>query len=84
MNVICGSGTLYFKDKRIGEIQECNVTFDELEDVNPIIQVIREPAEATFECKLSRTTFLSIVHGHKVTNNWLKMHGGIMTRRYSK
>ena len=67
-----------------GDVQECSVEFEELEDVNPIVKVIREPTEATFECKLSRTTFLSLVCGRKVTNNWLKMHGGIMSRRKPK
>ena len=77
-------GTLYFNGERIGEIQECSVEFEGLEDVNQIVNLIHESSEATFECKLHRPTFLTLVHGRKVTNNWLKMHGGIMTRRWLK
>lgn len=84
MNVIFEPGTLYFDGERVSEIQECDIEFEELEDVNPIVKIIRESAEATFECKIHRSTFLSLVHGRKVTNNWLKMHGGIMTRRWLK
>lgn len=25
---------------------------------------------------------LSIISGIRITNNWLKMHGGVMSRRY--
>lgn len=28
-----------------------------------------------------RLLWLSLIHGRRVTNNWLKMHGGVMTRK---
>ena len=34
--------------------------------------------------KQSRLAFLSLLYGFRVTNNWLKMHGGIMVRSGGK
>ena len=33
------------------------------------------------EFQINRLALLSLLSGMNVTNNWLKMHGGIMTRR---
>lgn len=33
------------------------------------------------EFQINRLALLSLLYGMNVTNNWLKMHGGIMTRR---
>ena len=37
--------------------------------------------EITFEAKIDPRALLYIFTGIKVTNNWLKMHGGVMSRR---
>lgn len=34
--------------------------------------------------KQNRLAFLSLLYGFRVTNNWLKMHGGIMVRSGGK
>lgn len=34
--------------------------------------------------KQSRLALLSLLYGFRVTNNWLKMHGGIMVRSGGK
>ena len=39
------------------------------------------PNTATFTAEVDRNAMLSIFHGHKVTNNWLKYHGGVMSRK---
>lgn len=31
---------------------------------------------------ISSKDLLSIISGIRITNNWLKMHGGVMSRRY--
>lgn len=36
---------------------------------------------ATFTVCIDKRTLLSILYGRKVTNNWLKLHGGIMVRK---
>lgn len=40
----------------------------------------------SFEAKIymDRCTRLSLIYGCRITNNWLKMHGGIMTRKTLK
>lgn len=44
-----------------------------------------EPSRFTtvgsFTMHLTRLDALSILFNRKITNNWLKMHGGVMTRR---
>ena len=45
------------------------------------IMGIQGSFEMTLEnVKISYRTRLSLLYGFKVTNNWLKMHGGIMER----
>lgn len=41
-----------------------------------------ENIEGSLEIHLENPylTYLSLLYGFKVTNNWLKMHGGIMSR----
>ena len=38
-------------------------------------------ATADFTARLDRRVFLSIIYGHNITNNWLKRHGGVMSRK---
>lgn len=51
--------------------------------LNPIFltKKFNTPATATFTVKADRLTLLSILYGHKITNNWLKRHGGVMSRK---
>lgn len=82
-----GYGALYYIDQRTGEKTEiaeggiCDVCIcDGMEYTETIIPCNRK---TTFECevKVDRLGLLSLIYGRKITNNWLKMHGGIMTRR---
>lgn len=36
------------------------------------------------EAKIERLDMLRLIYGKKITNNWLKMHGGVMGRRSEK
>lgn len=40
--------------------------------------------EVSFDVQINRNQLLSLLTGKDITNNWLKMHGGIMTRRNKK
>lgn len=41
-----------------------------------------EPITITSDkCYVNRNLLLSALYGRKITNNWLKMHGGVMTRK---
>ena len=86
-NIEILSGTLYLNNEPIMTLDKCEIVEQELQDFS-----VEEPKEInvnfekeiTFTVKNSqfnRNTLLSLVHGRKVTNNWLKMHGGIMTRK---
>lgn len=84
-------GELYMVDARTGERTLISGTVEELAAVPAMTEVEPEPifltkgfnlpATATFTANVNRLTLLSIVHGHKVTNNWLKRHGGVMSRK---
>lgn len=83
-----GSGTLYFENKPIGEIDSGLVEVEEDEFYIPSEPAIKIPRmlEATFTLKdlkryEHRKILLMLFHGTKVSNNWLKYHGGVMTRQ---
>ena len=37
--------------------------------------------ECSFEVSIDRNSMLSLLLGRPVTNNWLKNHGGVMTKK---
>lgn len=89
MGLTLGGGTLYFGDvNNPGKsISVKEVTIDEcVEDSNSIVKPITngESFTITMETKINRNIWLSLMLGRRVTNNWLKMHDGIMTRKYSR
>lgn len=84
------SGTLYLNDKPIMKLDKCEIVEQEVDEF-----VIEEPKTLNIDwtrevtltlenVKINRNALLSFVHGRKVTNNWLKQHGGIMTRKKGK
>lgn len=54
------------------------------EITEPVAYYIDNEGSFLAEIKLDRNTRLSLIYGRKITNNWLKMHGGIMTRKPSR
>lgn len=82
--ILAEGGTLYEGNKEIGKTgrstiylsssipNRCKKDIFNLNDNNSFI---------SFTIKLSRLDSLSLQYGFRVTNNWLKMHGGIMTRK---
>ena len=92
MGVKTGPGRLYFVDSKTGEkgelaeIQDVEVTScleDGLETLTKAFVKMGTTA-ATFTAAINRMTLLSLFIGRRVTNNWLKMHGGVMYRQYRK
>ena len=93
-NVKIAGGTLYFGDPETGEIlgeineikevkiepEENSLTTDET------IGMFSESHSVSFtcDCEIDRNAALSLVYGRWVTNNWLKMHGGVMKRKRRK
>lgn len=86
-NVKIAGGTLYFGNPETGEIlgainnvEEVKLEVDD-QGVDP--EKFHLGGEATFtcDCEIDRNTALSLVYGRWVTNNWLKMHGGVIKRK---
>lgn len=78
-----------FKLGEIKELDDINTMLDEIENkceeeyVDTSSIMIKRPSSyaMTAEIKMDRQSMLSLIYGQKMTNNWLKMHGGVVTRR---
>ena len=88
MGLTLGRGTLYFGDVNDPEcklpVAECKAIEADEEITEPVAYYMDNEGSFLAEIKLDRSTRLSLLYGKKITNNWLKMHGGIMTRKYSR
>lgn len=78
------SDTLYLNNESIMKLDKCDLVCEEpiYADELPKVMKFSESKEVTIEnVKINRNTLLSLLYGRKVTNNWLKMHGGVMSRK---
>lgn len=75
-------GQLYFRDKPVGSFHEMNMTLDNesLDDLPEHLSTSYSD-KMTFDISLDNLTVLSLLSGRQVTNNWLKMHGGVLMRK---
>ena len=75
-------GQLYFEDRPVGRFEEMNITMED-ESVEDLPEHLSTSwsGEMTFDIKLDNLTVLSLLSGRQVTNNWLKMHGGVLMRK---
>lgn len=65
-------GALYFDGRKIAD--QCVIEEERAEISNGV--------KVTFcDVIVNRNVVLSLLYGRPVTNNWLKMHGGIMWRK---
>ncbi len=81
-----GNLTLFTSDgEKIGTLQEVEIDMDNKEDIidennkldfNPF-----EKCSFEVESKIDLFSFYDLFYGYKMTNNYLKMHGGIMRRK---
>ena len=81
------AGILYFNDKpmAVREILELHIAEDEKE---PVAYFHPDSNECSFDMTLpyrnTRKMCLSLIYGRPITNNWLKMHGGVMSRKVAR
>jgi hypothetical protein len=65
-------------------VEDCNIVIEKEEQKEIIsLEHLFQPMECEFTVQNAvwdRNFLLSLLHGRKVTNNWLKQHGGVMTR----
>ena len=75
-------GHLYFRDKPISRFHELNIALeDESVDVLPEHLSTFYSGEMTMDVELDDLIVLSLLSGRRVTNNWLKMHSGVLIRK---
>lgn len=86
--ITLGPGTLIFVDLANGEDFSAPVipaAYAEIDEVDKVINKLEttelEATVTIYDIDINRLTWLGLIHGRKVTNNWLKMHGGVMTRK---
>lgn len=78
-------GKLYMDGVLIGEVKETSITAIETDDPEELKQgrcVFNH--EMTVSVKIDPLSILSLLYGRKITNNWLKMRGGVMIRQCGK
>lgn len=84
------SGALYTKDgRKLADIDSGVVEWGvqvTAEAPTESVATVARNATGTIEGKLQigHLDVLSLMYGMRITNNWLKMHGGIMTRNGGK
>lgn len=78
-------GALYVDGRKLGDIEELDFPIKpaQLSKTEKIGQSVEIPKEITMEFQARVTTrlLLTLVTGLPITNNWLKLHGGIMERK---
>lgn len=62
-----------------GASLECD--FKDDTDIGLSISVPKSFEITIDNCKLNRNTWLSLIYGVRISNNWLKLHGGVMSRK---
>ena len=75
-------GALYIDGKKVADKCEEIVETVEL-DMDFRDRALNFPEKLTVtlsDFRLKRNAMLSLMYGKKITNNYLKLHGGIMTR----
>lgn len=75
-------GQLYFRDKPVGKFHEMNMTVEN-ESLGDLPEHLSTSwsDEMTVNVELDNLTVLSLLGGRQITNNWLKMHGGVLIRK---
>lgn len=81
-NIEIKSATLYLNNEPIMELDRELVCATTIDTTNmPKILSSESTMECSFETLIDRNSMLSLLLGRPVTNNWLKNHGGVMTKK---
>lgn len=84
------AGMLYFNGKQmgVGEIPELDIMPNTEDEKEPTLCFRPDSNECTFTMELpyrnAKRMYLSLIYGRPITNNWLKMHGGVMIRKVAR
>ena len=85
-------GELIFVDTGLKvPVSMCSIetvdTYPEITTPNEMCSILRDDAHEvslTLALNIDNLTLLSLLMGRRITNNWLKMHGGVMRRKRGK
>lgn len=80
-NIEIKSTTLYLNNEPIMELDRELVCATTIDTTNMPKILNSESMEGGFEVSIDRNSMLSLLLGRPVTNNWLKNHGGVMTKK---
>ena len=91
MGVQLGSRKLFITNIETGETHQLNnVSFENIQPEVHYDDKIIPLRTMNFECEIECTTrispisFLKLIGFRKASNNWLKMQGGVMTRKVKR
>lgn len=73
-------GTLYLDNKEIGPVTDISID-PTAGPSDGLVGRLIEAVEVSFTARFDPWDMWLYLTGRKITNNWLKMHGGIMRRR---
>lgn len=79
-------GELIFMDTGLKvPVSMCSIetvdTYPETATPNKMRSILQGTVEGTLTLNVDNLVLLSLLMGGKITNNWLKMHGGVMRRK---
>ena len=78
-------GTLYVDGRKLGDIEELDFPIKpaQLSKTEKIGQSLEIPKEITmeFQARVTPRLLLTLATGMSISNNWMKMHNGIMERK---
>ena len=83
MPIDFNSGILFFQDIQC-DVNDFTCTVEEECPTEEIIHNVKEPVKITVKGKIDINALLSLIYGKKITNNWLKMHNGVMRRTWRR
>lgn len=88
MGLTLSEGTLYFgSSEKLGKIEPIQVIEEVSNDGNRVSRLTlnnNDTARLEIKTEISRNLYLSLLYGRRITNNYLKMHCGIMSRKPSR
>lgn len=79
-------GELIFMDTGLKvPVSMCSIetvgTYPEMTTPNEMRTIFQGTVEGTLTLNVDNLVLLSLLMGRRITNNWLKMHGGVMRRK---
>jgi hypothetical protein len=77
-----GAGVLYMNGKKIADIESAEITVEKKpKNTSKQFTFKREMEVIMCGCHITPWDMIALVTGKRPSNNWMRMHGGIMERK---